>query len=216
MSLREVYLLKKLFRWLINRHFWRPFCCWNDRRSSRVFLCFYSAIFKLTGAMFQTCTYNYGTVRSSHMKFWQQFEVNKLYVCTKFRGNKSRDLGFRTRKPPKKFGVKTALIQKRLMFGKNTSHGYVLRYPFFRTNPLLAAMSFFLSFFLFFLPKSCTHFCKTPKHWNLIFVLIELQTQFCLPKFFGYSPRNPTKMGPQKSIFWKAQARVPVFFDIRR
>ena len=27
---------------------------WNDRRSRRVFLCFYSAIFQLTSAKFQT------------------------------------------------------------------------------------------------------------------------------------------------------------------
>ena len=31
---------------------------WNDRRSRRVFLCFYSAIFQLTSAKFQTFAYN--------------------------------------------------------------------------------------------------------------------------------------------------------------
>ena len=57
---------------------------WNDRRSRRVFLCFYSAIFQLTSAKFQTFAYNSRTVWSSYMKFGQQVESNKLYVCTKF------------------------------------------------------------------------------------------------------------------------------------
>ena len=43
------------------------------------------------------------------MKFWQQFEINELYVCAKFGGNESRDLGFGIRKPPRKFGVKSGL-----------------------------------------------------------------------------------------------------------
>ena len=67
---------------------------WNDRRSRCVFLCFYSAIFQLTSAKFQTFAYNSKTVGSSNMKFGQQFEINELYVCTKFRGNKLRDFGF--------------------------------------------------------------------------------------------------------------------------
>ena len=51
------------------------------------------------------------------MKFGQQFEINELYVWTKFRGNGLRDLGFRTLKPPHKFGVKSGLSQKRLKYG---------------------------------------------------------------------------------------------------
>ena len=98
-------------------------CNWNDRRSRCMFLCFYSAIFQLTSAKFQTFAYNSRTVWSSYMKFGQQFEINDLYVCTKFRGNGSRDFGFRTRKPPRKFGVKTGLSQKRLKYGKNISYG---------------------------------------------------------------------------------------------
>ena len=102
----------------------------NDRRSRRVFLCFYSAIFQLTSAKFQTFAYNSRTVGSSYMKFGQQFEINELYVCTKFRGNRSRDFGFRTRKPPRKFGVKSGLSQKRLKYGKKYFIGlYVSRYP---------------------------------------------------------------------------------------
>ena len=42
---------------------------WNDRRSRRVFLCFYSAIFQLTSAKFQTFAYNSRTVGPSYMKF---------------------------------------------------------------------------------------------------------------------------------------------------
>ena len=128
--------------------------CWNNRRSRRVFLCFYSAIFQLTSAKFQTFAYNSRTVRSNYMKFWQQFEINELYVCTQFRGNRSRDFGFRSRKPPRKFGVKSGLSQKRLKYGKKYFTWLcVLRYLFIPTNPLLAAMrfiSFFFSFFSFF------------------------------------------------------------------
>ena len=42
---------------------------WNDRRSRRVFLCFYSSIFQQTSAKFQTFAYNSRTVWSSYMKF---------------------------------------------------------------------------------------------------------------------------------------------------
>ena len=124
---------------------------WNDRRSRRVFLCFYSAIFQLTSAKFQTFAYNSRTIESSYMKFGQQFEINDLYVCTKFRGNMSRDFCFRTRKPPRNFGVKSGLSQKRLKYGKKYFIGlYVSRYPFIPTNSLSAAMRFISFFFLFF------------------------------------------------------------------
>ena len=91
---------------------------WNNRRSLRVFLCFYSAIFQLTSAKFLTFAYNSRTVGSNYIKFGQQFEINELYVCTTFRGNRSRDFGFRTQKPPCKFGVKSGLSQKRLKYAK--------------------------------------------------------------------------------------------------
>ena len=135
---------------------------WNDRRSRRVFLCFYSAIFQPTSAKFQTFAYNSRTVESSNMKFGQQFEINELYVCTKFRGNRSRDFGFRTRKPPHKFGVKSGLSQKQLKYGKKYFIWlYVSRYPFIPTNPLLAAMRF-ISFFLIFVRSS-----PKPQHIKL-------------------------------------------------
>ena len=125
-------------------------CNGNDRRSRRVFLCFYSAIFQLKSTKFQTFAYNSRTVESRYMKFWQQLEINELHVCTKFRGNKSRDFSFRTQKPPRKFGVKSGLSQKRIKYGKKYFiRWYVLRYPFIPTNPRLAAMRF-ISFFPFF------------------------------------------------------------------
>ena len=86
------------------------------------------------------------------MKFLQQFEIDKLYVCAKYCGNESRDFGFRTRKPRQKFGIKGGLVEKRLKYGKKyfTRLLYVLRYPFIPTNPLLATMSFFFFFFFAF------------------------------------------------------------------
>ena len=103
---------------------------------------------KLTSGKFQTYAYYSSTSWSSHMEFWQQFEVNELYICTKYRGNKLRDLGFRTQKPLQKFGVKYGLIQKRLNYGKKYfTLFYVLKYLFIPNN--LIARSFFI-FFLFF------------------------------------------------------------------
>ena len=118
-----------LFQWtfVIYSQGWWKLCHheinWNDRRSRRVFLCFYSAIFQLTSAKFRTFAYNSRTVWSSYMKFGQQFEINELYVCTQFRGNRLCDFGFRTRKPPRKFGVKSSLSQNGLSTAKNISYG---------------------------------------------------------------------------------------------
>ena len=97
---------------------------------SRVFL-FLLGIFKVTSTKFQTFAYYSRTVWSSRMKLWQQFEVNQLYVCTKYRGYKLSDLGFRIQKPLQKFGVKIGLIQKRLKYGKKYfTLLYVSKYPF--------------------------------------------------------------------------------------
>ena len=140
-----INILFKRSRLLYKGHYW------NDRRSRHVFPCFYSAIFQLTSAKFQTFAYNSRTVEPSYMKFGQQFEINELYVCTKFRGNRSRDFGFRIQKPARKFGVKSGLSQKRLKYGKKYFIWlYVSRYPFIPTNPILAAMRFISFFFFFF------------------------------------------------------------------
>ena len=42
------------------------------------------------------------------MKFGQQFEINKIFVFTKFRGNMSNDYELEVRKPPERFAKKTA------------------------------------------------------------------------------------------------------------
>ena len=103
-----------------------------------MFVCIYSATFKLMIAKFQTFAYNSRTVWPSYIKFSQQFEINELYVCTKFRGNKLRNFGFTTRKPPQRCGVKSGPIQKQLKYGKKYfTWQYVLRYPFILTYLLL-------------------------------------------------------------------------------
>ena len=57
-------------------------------------------------------------VWSSYMKFWQQFEIHKLFVLAKFQGNESHNIRFRTWKLLQKLSVKSGLIQKRLTYGK--------------------------------------------------------------------------------------------------
>ena len=115
----RLFIFMILFLFFIFYYFF--YFYWNDRRSRRVFLCFYSAIFQLTSAKFQTFAYNSRTVGPSYMKFGQQFEINELYVCAQFRGNRSRDFGFRTQKPPRKFGVKNGFSQNGLSTAKNIS-----------------------------------------------------------------------------------------------
>ena len=90
------------------------------------------------------------------MKFEQQFEINKLYVCTKFRGNRSRDFGFRTRKPPRKFGVKSGLSQKRR---QKIFHMVVcLKIPFHPNQPNFGRDEVYLFFFLFLISFSFLFF----------------------------------------------------------
>ena len=171
-----------------------------------MFLCFYSAIFQRTSAKFQTFAYNSRTVGSSFMKFWQQLEINELYVCTKFRGNRSRDFGFRTRKPPRKFGVKSGLCQKRLKLGKKYFIGlYVSRYPFIPTNPLLAAMRFISFFFSFFFFLIFVRSSSKPQNMEIYFLckVVELQMQFFFPKFFGATPPETPQNGAPKNQFFE-------------
>ena len=129
----------------------------EQQRSRRVLLHICSAIFKLNIAKFQTFACNSRTVRSSFMKFRQWLETIKMFVCTKFWGNRSFDFGLRFQKPPRKFGVKSDLIQKQLKYGKkHFTLLYILRnrHPLIPNNPLLVTMRFFF----FFLPKSHTLF----------------------------------------------------------
>ena len=170
-----------------------------------MFLCFYSAIFQLTSAKFLTFAYNSRTVGSSYMKFLQQFEINKLYVRTKFQGNRSCDCGFRTRKPSRKFGVKSDLSQKRLKYGKKYfTWLYVLRHPFIPTNPLLATMRFISFFFVFFSSKILYALLllnhKTQK-FNFCVKLLSCKRNFFSQNFLGQLSQELPKMGPQKIHF---------------
>ena len=72
-------------------------------------------------------------------------------------------------------------------------------------------MSFFFFLFLFL---NLVHFSLKPQNIEMLFLckVVELQTQFFLPKVFGATPpETPSKMGPQKSIFLTAQVRALVF-----
>ena len=57
---------------------------WNDRRSRRVFLCFYSAIFQLTSAKFQTFAYNSRTIGPSYMKFYSSLRLMSCMFVPNF------------------------------------------------------------------------------------------------------------------------------------
>ena len=47
--------------------------------------------------------------------------------------------------------------------------------------------------------------------------MVELQTQFSLPKFFGATLLvTPPKLGPKKSIFLTTPARAPAVLNISR
>ena len=149
------------------------------------------------------------------MKFGQQFEINKLYVCTKFRGNRSRDFGFKTRKLPRRFGVQSGLIQKRLLYFIGL---YVLRHPFIPTNPLSAAMRF-ISFFSFF--SSLILYALlllNHKTWKFNFCvkLLSCICNFFSQNFLGQLHREPAQNGAKKSTVLTAQTSLPVFYDTSR
>ena len=134
-------------------------------------------------------------------------------LVLEFQGNDSRDFGFRTRKPPQKFGVESGLIQKQLKYGKKLfTWLYVARYTFIPTYTFgRIEFSFFFSFcFLSFVRSSS----PKPQHIEIQFLckFVDLLMQFCLPKFFGATPPEPPKIGPPKKIFLIAQARAIVFF----
>ena len=95
------------------------------------------------------CLYS-RTVWSSFMKFGQHLDIDKLHVCTKFRGNRLRDFGFRTQKPSSKFNVKSGLILKKFKYGKKYFKWFLcLKIPFIPINLLLAAIRLFCCFFFF-------------------------------------------------------------------
>ena len=139
------------------------------------------------------------------MKFEQKFEINELYVCTQFRGNRSRDFGFRTRKPPRKFGGISGLSQKRLKYGKKYFMWlYVSRHPFIPTNSLLAAMrfiSFFSSFFSFFFFLNFVHH-NTLKSTFCV-KLLSCKCNFFSRNFLGQLHQEPPQHGAPKNPFFE-------------
>ena len=112
-------------------------------------------------------------------------------------------MGFRTQKPPQKFGVKSGLIQKRLKHGKKYfTLLYVLKYLFIPTN--LAAI--FFSFFSFFFFLNLVRYAlllnhKTSKS-NFSVKLLSCKPN-CSPEiFWNHSSGNPSKnCNSQNSIF---------------
>ena len=75
------------------------------------------------------------------MKKLLQFQNNKMFACTKFRRKRSRDIGFRARKPPQKFGVKEVAFKKYPK--KYFTRLCISRYSFIPTNPWAALRIFF-------------------------------------------------------------------------
>ena len=150
--------------------------------ASRVLLFFRQVIFQLSRTKFQTFAYNSRTVCFSYMKFWQQFEINELHVCAKFWGNMSRDFGFRTRKLPQKFGVKTGLIQKRHKYGKIFHMVLCLKTPFHPHQPTIGCdeFFFFFVFFSFFFFVNLVRSSSKPENIKIQFLckVVELQTLF--------------------------------------
>ena len=123
---------------------------WNDWSHVACFLVFTRPFSKLTSAKFQTFTYNSIMVWSRYMKFWQQFEIHKLFVCAKFQGNEFRNFRFRTRKLLQKFGVKSDHIQKRLKYDKKYfTWLYVVRYLSIPTYTFSGIEFFSFSIFCF-------------------------------------------------------------------
>ena len=130
---------------------------WNHWSHVACFLVFTRPFSKLTSAKCQTFTYNSRIVWSSCMKFWQQFEIHKLFVRAKFQGKESRNFRFRTWKLLQKFGIKNGLIQKRLKYGKKYfTWLYVVRYSVISTYTFSCIKFFF--FFHFLLSKFCALF----------------------------------------------------------
>ena len=137
--------------------------------------------------------------------------MNELHVCTKFRGNRSRDFGFTTRQPPRKFGVKSGLSQKWLKYdNKCFLWLYVLRYPFIPTNPLLAAKSFFfLFFFLNFVRSS-----PKPQNskFNFCVKLLSCKRNYFSRIFLGQLYRGLPQNGAPKNQFFERLQLECYFF----
>ena len=100
--------------------------------------------------------------------------------------------------PPRKFGVKSSLSQKRLKYGKNIFHMVIcLKIPFHPNQPTFGRdeVYFFVSFFFFLIYVRSSS--PKPQHIrNLLFVQSRwVANAIFLPKFFGEtSPGTPQKI----------------------
>ena len=95
-------------------------------------------------------------VWSSYMKFWQQFEIHKLFVCAKFKAMSPITSGFGP-ETTLKFCVKSGLIQKRLKYGKKYFTWLICRKILFIFTYTFSYIEFFF-FFHFLLSKFCALF----------------------------------------------------------
>ena len=138
------------------------------------------------------------------MKFWQQYVINDLNVCAKFQGNKSRDFGFRTRKPTESFSEKAVSLKNGLSTIKNISHGCMF-YDTFSSPPthfwprwilFCSFLSFFSIFFFLNLYVLLPLNHKTSKS-NFCVKLLRCKHNFVSRNFLGLHP----KWGPKNQFF---------------
>ena len=130
------------------------------------------------------------------MKFGQQFEINKMFVCTTFGGNMSGEFGFRTPNPPRKFDEKACHIQKRHEHGKKY---FILLYVLDIFHPYQP--SFGRDEFFVFLPKSLYALLlnRKPSKSNFCVKLLSYKCSFVSLKFLSHPPpREPRQNGAPK------------------
>ena len=107
---------------------------------------------------------------------------------------------------PASLAYKSDLTQKRPKYDiKYFSRLYVLSYLFMATNSLLAAMRFFLIFPFFFFLYYVRSFSPKPPNIKIYFFCkaVQLQTQFCLPKYFWATPLVTLPKSGPKTEFYK-------------
>ena len=110
---------------------------------------------------------------------------------------------------PASLAYKSGLTQKRPKYDiKCFSRLYVLSYLFMAINSLLAAMKFFSYFFfvfLFFFLYFVRSFSPKSQNIEIYFFckVVQLLTQFCLPKYFGATPLGTLPKSGLKTEFYK-------------
>ena len=154
-----------------------------------------------------------------------------FYVYIKFHGNRLRDFGFGTRKPPRKFHLKSGFIQKRLKYGKKIFHMVesfkISFHPYQPTfgseeQKIFSFFSLFFLSFLFFFPVFSSWILnallllnhKTSKS-NFCVKFLSCKRNFVSRKIFGFTHQwTSLQWSPKKSIFWTVQAWAIVVFYI--